>query len=135
MVSLSIALATAIMGHSIMELLTSNPEIIRLGAILLIIDIVLEVGRAVNIFAVNSLLATGDAIYPCTIGVIFMWGIATAMGYLFGITWGWGIIGMWIAFTLDENIRAFFFVKRWYSKKWEKKGFVKIDHTPQSKAA
>lgn len=38
---------------------------------------------------------------------------------------GWGLVGMWCAFLLDENIRAFIFVKRWNSLKWAKKGFVR----------
>ena len=40
--------------------LTDNPEIIRLGTIILFIDVILEVGRAINIYATNALRATGD---------------------------------------------------------------------------
>jgi hypothetical protein len=46
-------------------------------------------------------------------------------GFLFGIHWGWGLVGMWCAFVLDENLRGIIFVQRWNSLKWTKKGFVK----------
>ena len=37
------------MGHTLFSWLTDNPEIIRLGTIILFIDVILEVGRAINI--------------------------------------------------------------------------------------
>lgn len=53
-----------------------------------------------------------------------MWSVAVAFGYVLGITLGLGIIGMWWAFVLDENIRGILFSIRWRSKKWQTKGFV-----------
>ncbi|MCI7496845.1 MAG: MATE family efflux transporter, partial [Prevotella sp.] len=44
---------------------------------------------------------------------------------LFGIVFGFGLVGMWFAFVLDENIRGIIFVQRWTSLKWIGKGFVK----------
>ena len=29
---------------------------------------------------------------------------AVGCGFLFGIHWGWGLVGMWCAFVLDENL-------------------------------
>lgn len=39
----------ALFGHTIFGWLTSNPEIIRMGATVLMIDVVLEIGRPINI--------------------------------------------------------------------------------------
>ena len=36
---------------------------------------------------------------------------------ILGITFGWGLIAMWLVFALDENIRGFIFVHRWNSFK------------------
>ena len=63
-----------------MGLLSDNPEVVSLTALILCIDVVLELGRAVNILCVNFLRATGDAVYPFIIGLIFMWGVATVGG-------------------------------------------------------
>ena len=54
-----------------------------------------------------------------------IWSVAVGCGFLFGIHWGWGLVGMWCAFVLDENLRGIIFVQRWNSLKWTKKGFVK----------
>ncbi|MGL5272683.1 MAG: MATE family efflux transporter [Phocaeicola sp.] len=123
-VSLTLSCLWAIMGKTVFGLLTTNPDIIRLGVIILCIDIVLEVGRAINIYATQALRATGDVNFPFYVGIVVQWLVAVGCGYLFGITWGWGLIGMWCAFLLDENIRGIIFVYRWKSLKWAKKGFV-----------
>ncbi len=44
-----------------------------------------------------------------------MWGVATVGGYVLGVTLGFGLVGMWIAFTMDESIRAALFWRRWQS--------------------
>ena len=120
-VSICVAIVTAACSKFIFGMLTSNPEIVYMGIIILCIDVVLEVGRAVNILSVNVLNAVGDVSYPFVTGLIVMWGVATALSYVFGIFFGWGLAGMWVAFTLDENIRAIIFVRRWNSRKWEGK--------------
>ena len=125
LVSLVLSCIWALMGHTLFSWLTDNPEIIRLGTIILFIDVILEVGRAINIYATNALRATGDVNYPFYVGFVVQWSVAVGCGFLFGIHWGWGLVGMWCAFVLDENLRGIIFVQRWNSLKWTKKGFVK----------
>lgn len=124
LVSLVLSCIWALAGHTLFTLLTDNPEIIRLGTIILFIDVILEVGRAINIYATNALRATGDVNYPFYVGLVVQWSVAVGCGYLFGIHWGWGLVGMWCAFLLDENLRGIIFVRRWNSMKWAAKGFV-----------
>ena len=45
-----------------------------------------------------------------------MWGVAVLFSYLFGITLGMGLLGVWLAQGLDEWIRGIFALKRWISK-------------------
>lgn len=125
MITLILSGIIAASGHAILSWLTSNPEIIRMGVIVLLIDVVLEIGRPINIFATNALRAAGDVNYPFYVGLIVMWSVAVGIGYLFGIYWAWGICGMWVAFALDENIRGIIFVRRWYGMKWVNKSFVR----------
>lgn len=125
LVSFALSCVWALMGHSLFSWLTDNPEIIRLGTVVLFVDVILEVGRAINIYATNALRATGDVNYPFYVGLVVQWSVAVGVGYLFGLQWGWGLVGMWCAFLFDENIRGIIFVRRWNSMKWAKKGFVK----------
>lgn len=124
-ISLCMAVASALAGQFIMPLLTSDPVVIQLVGLVLLVDIALELGRAVNITMCGILAAAGDATYPFLVGVVVMWGVATALGYVFGITLGFGLVGMWVAFMLDENIRAWLLARRWESRVWERYRFVK----------
>ena len=125
LVSLVLSCIWAALGHTFFSLLTNNEEIIRLGVMVMLIDIVVEIGRAVNIYATNALRSAGDVNYPFYVGLVVQWCVSGGLSYLLGIYWGWGLAGMWCAFLLDENIRAIIFVRRWNSLKWAKKGFVK----------
>lgn len=126
LVSLVLSCIWAVLGHTIFSLLTDNEEIVRLGVMVMLIDIVVEIGRAVNIYATNALRSAGDVNYPFYVGLVVQWSVSVGLSYLLGIYWGWGLAGMWCAFLLDENIRAIIFVRRWNSLKWAKKSFVKF---------
>ena len=124
-VTVCVSILTALVGTDIFKLLSTNPEVIHLGAMVLYIDVVLEIGRAVNITSVDSLIAAGDVMYPFVTGIIVMWLVATLLSYVLGIWWGWGLNGIWLAMALDENIRAVVFERRWKSRKWMNKGFTR----------
>ena len=114
----------ALTGKSILAFFTDNQEIIAMGVWVLIIDWFLEIGRTANIFAVSTLRATGDAVYPVVVGIIFNWTVAVGLSYVVGIPLGYGLVGMWVAFALDENIRGIILMRRWRSGIWRKKGYV-----------
>lgn len=123
-ITASLSLLLAIAGPWVMPLLSSNPEIISLGCTILWIDVLLEFGRPTNIFATNALRAAGDVNYPFYVGVVVMWSVAVVAAYFAGIIFGLGLVGMWLAFACDENIRGVVFIRRWYSMKWASKSFA-----------
>lgn len=114
----------ALTGKSLLNAFTDNQGIIKMGIWVLFVDIFLEVGRTANIFAGSTLRATGDIVYPFVVGVIFQWSIAVGVSYVIGIPLGYGLVGMWIGFALDENIRGIILMRRWQSGKWRSKSFV-----------
>lgn len=125
LVSLVLSCVWAASGRFIFSMLTDNQEIIKMGVTIMLVDIIVEIGRAVNIYATNALRSAGDVNFPFYVGVAVQWTVSVGFSYLFGIHWGWGLVGMWCAFLLDENIRALLFVKRWNSMRWARKGFIK----------
>jgi len=114
----------AIFGHPLMRVFTDNQEIIKLGAIVIAIDVILEVGRATNIVGIGALKAVGDVRFPVYIGVLSMWTIAVGLGYILSIKCGFGLIGIWIGLTCDECFRAILVIYRWKNRKWEGKAYV-----------
>lgn len=114
----------AIMGPWIFRLLTAEVEIIRLGTLILWIDVTLELGRVRNIFACGTLRAAGDPVYPLVVGIVFQWSVAVGVAWLFAIPFGWGLLGAWVAFSLDENLRGIVLMRRWHSKAWAGKSLA-----------
>jgi len=123
-ITLSGSAVLAIFGRSILGAFTDNAEIIAMGVWVLVVDWFLEIGRTSNIFATSTLRATGDAFYPLMIAIIFNWTVAVGLSYVVGIPLGYGLVGMWICFALDENIRGVILMRRWRSGKWRTKGLV-----------
>ena len=110
-----VALAVPLLG-----LFTGNPAIIAGGAVLLRISLLLELGRTFNLVVINSLRATGDARFPVLMGAFSMWGVAVPLAWFLGLHLGWGLVGVWIAFTADEWVRGLTMYARWKSRVWEK---------------
>ncbi|TCI24020.1 MATE family efflux transporter [Exiguobacterium sp. SH5S13] len=121
--SLVASLGLAVFGKSLLGLFTSNPDIIAVGIPILWATLILEPGRAMNIVLMGSLKSVGDVRFPVMIGVASMWGVAVVFSYLFGIHLGLGVLGIWLAFSLDEWFRGFFAFRRWKYGKWQQKGF------------
>ena len=122
--TLIVATILALCGRPLLQFLTDNEEIIALGTWIFIIDWVLNIGRVKNIFACGTLRATGDAVYPVVVGVIFQWVVAVGFAWFVGIPLGYGLIGFWLAFCLDENLRGIILMRRWHSQKWRGKSFA-----------
>lgn len=108
----------AIIAPQLIGLFSRNPEVIQGGALLLRISIALEIGRVFNIVVINSLRATGDARFPVQIGVVFMWCLWVPSSWFFGLHLGWGLVGIWLAMTVDEWTRGLIMYHRWVKKKW-----------------
>lgn len=109
----------------LMGMFTGNPEIIKLGADVLLLSIVLETGRTINIILVNSLRAAGDAKFPLWIGMFTMVGMSLPLGYYFVFQLDMGLAGLWLAIAADEWLRAFIMFFRWRSRAWERHAIVK----------
>ena len=96
-------------SNYIFLIFTDDPEIIALGRRILFIEIFLEIGRAVNIVMTKCLIAVGDAVTPTVVGVSFQWGVAFVGAWVFGIIFGWGLEGVWVAMAIDECLRGLIF--------------------------
>ena len=125
---ISVGLATFFYMTSdmILSVFTTDSEILSLAHDVLLVEIFLELGRAVNIVMVGCLQAAGDIRTPTLVGVLGMWLCAVPLSYLFGIYWDWGLVGIWIAMAIDEILRGLLFIYRWQSGKWKEKRLIEV---------
>lgn len=121
--------------HEILGMFTQDTHIIAAGAGILLLSVVLEPGRTFNIVIINSLRAAGDARFPVLMGVLSMWGISVPLAYYMGVHSGLGLMGVWIAFAVDEWVRGVIMLLRWRSRAWEKKALVKPVSASESAVA
>ncbi len=108
----------ALIAPHLIGLFTQNPAVIKGGALLLRISVVLELGRVFNIVVINSLRATGDARFPVKVGAICMWLLWVPNSWFLGLHLGWGLVGIWIAMTCDEWLRGLLMYHRWKTRRW-----------------
>lgn len=77
-------------------------------------------------FTIPQILrAAGDVKYTLTVSLISMWIFRIGMAYLFASVTNLGVLGTWIAMTIDWLVRAIFNEFRFRSDKWEGKAIVK----------
>ncbi|MEH7300594.1 MATE family efflux transporter [Neobacillus drentensis] len=119
--SLVTSLVIALIGSPILESFTKDSSIIAIGLPVLWAIVFVEPGRAMNIVLMSSLKSAGDVRFPVIIGMLSMWGIAVSLSYLFGVHYGLGLLGIWLAQGTDEWLRGCFALRRWLMKPWEHK--------------
>lgn len=120
LISFIVSLAIYFASDFLFGFLTNDPEILAMCKTVMLLDIVLEQGRAGNIVLYRALQATGDIRLPILVGVGVVWTVAVGGSYLLGITLGWGLAGIWAAMIADECIRAIFAFFRWRHGDWRK---------------
>ena len=119
-ITLIIAAVLAVFSQPLLSLFSSDPQVIALGRNVMIVEVFLELGRCFNILMVRNLQAVGDVRFPVLVGIASQWIVGVGVAWLLGIHFGLGLVGVWIAFALDENLRALIFVIRWKQGGWRR---------------
>lgn len=113
-----------IFSDSLFGLFTDDPAVLRLGKQVMLIEIFLEAGRAVNMTQVRALQAAGDIQFPILLGIASQWGVAVTLSFVFAVGMNLGVVGVWLAMMIDEVLRAILFLLRWYSGKWKTRNLI-----------
>lgn len=107
----------------LLGLFTSQPEVINLGFQLLLMCLIMEPFRQINIIVGRALKAVGDATFSAAVGIgamIFVVPVA----YMIGIRWEYGLLGVWAAFLGDEILRGSVNLWRWRSGRWHEMAII-----------
>lgn len=119
-----ICIAATLFSDQLFGIFTQNKEVIRIGFYLMIANIFVELGRAVNVVFVWSLRGAGDVSVPVLIAVCCMWIIAVGGSWLAVRFTTMGMVGIWVIAGIDECVRGAIMYGRWKSKKWMEKRLV-----------
>ncbi|MGO3732861.1 MAG: MATE family efflux transporter [Vagococcus sp.] len=108
----------------IMHVFTYNQDIIHIAKIVFFVDIFLETGRAINMTMVGSLNASGDVKFPLFCSLIVLWVISLPFSYVLAIPVQLGLVGVWLAYAIDEGLRGLLMIRRWNSGIWKEKSHI-----------
>lgn len=72
----------------------------------------------------NAFRAANDVKFTMIVSVISMWTSRIGCSYLFALTFGLGVYGVWLAMIADWVVRAALFLWRLYSGKWKKRQYI-----------
>lgn len=124
---LSLAATFVISGGAVLfskqlfGIFTSNQEVLRIGFYLMLVNVMVEMGRAQNVVIIWSLRGAGDVSFPVFIAACCMWVVAVGGSYGIVRLTTLGIIGVWIMSGIDEVVRGLIIIARWKSGKWKEK--------------
>lgn len=120
-ITVIIATTGIIFRAQLMDIFTNDTAVITMGANILIINLILELGRTTNLVVIACLRGAGDVVFPTACAIFSMWVISALGSYILAVVCGMGIYGLWIAFAADECFRGILMIWRWKSGKWKNK--------------
>ena len=109
----------------------TNPDGIGMGTVALtavfcmLIDIVLDQGRATNLVYVKGLETAGDIMFPVLSSIITSWVFTVGLSALLCLVANLGIYGAFIGACLDECVRGITYMIRWQRGGWRKRTLTK----------
>ncbi|PAS98027.1 MAG: MATE family efflux transporter [Candidatus Dactylopiibacterium carminicum] len=117
-VTVSGAILSCFVTPFLLHGLNTDLAVISLIVGVLLIDLLLEPGRCLNILMLGGLRAAGDVRFPVKVSVVSNFVFGAGLAWLMGIHFGLGLPGIWIGYTVDEWVRGLCMAARWRAKGW-----------------
>lgn len=98
-----------------------------------VIDLVVKVLRiialvqpflCITLVITSALQGAGDTRFPMYSTFIGIWGVRVLGVYLLGIKLSWGLVGVWLAISIDITTRGFILITRFVKGRWKE---IKIE--------
>ncbi len=117
----TMALMFVLFGRELMELFSDVPDVITLGAELLILAALFQLFDAIGITYSNALRGAGDTRWPAVVGGLQVWILMVGGAALTArLMPEWGARGPWIVATLFVIVIGVTFALRWRLGPWER---------------
>lgn len=104
----------------LMGLFTSEPEVIELGSIIILIIAFVTYLQTSQVVISGCLRGAGDTKFVALTSFVSITIIRPYLTWLFCFAFHWGVIGAWASLVVDQAIRLIFNFTRFSSGKWTK---------------
>jgi len=91
------------------------PEVFRIVLICNIFSVLLW---PISFITPSALRAAGDSKFTSITSMLSMWLFRVVLGYLLGIVFGFGVLGVWLAMNCEWGVRGTIFLWRFRGTKW-----------------
>lgn len=114
-----LAILMFVFAPQMMGILTTDPDVIAMGARCLRIEAFAEFFYGVSIVAYGACVGAGDTMVASGLNFGSMWIVRIGLAVL--LTPRYGLTGYWIAMCIELNVRGILFLARIYGRAWLKK--------------
>lgn len=124
-VAIAVATVNCLICPITLKLFNCDPETMILVRQVLMVGIIIEIGRTMNLVLIGSMKAAGDVLFPVFIGMAVMWTVGISVGYSCGVWLSLGVAGVFMGTAADECTRGIIALIRWRQGRWKGKTVVK----------
>lgn len=117
LVNLLLSIAVWALRIPLLSIFTDNKRIWKLSFSVFLVDIVVELSRAVSHVYEYALRSVGDVLFNVVVLVFSCWICSIGLAYVLSIKFEMGLVGCWIGLAVDEGIRGIVTFFRWKYKK------------------
>ena len=110
----------------LLSMFNLTPAAIEIASHCLLAWCIISAVLWVSSFALpNALRAAGDARYTMVVSLISMWLFRIGTALLLSYTFGFGVLGVWLAMGTDFVFRSICFSQRWIRGVWRNKSVIR----------
>ena len=115
-----LSLAYWFYGPELIQLFgNQNPEVIRIGAQIMICAAFFQLLDGIGIIYTSALRGAADTVIPATVYIISLWVVVIGGGWTVAVLWpGLGSLGPWLAASCLIALSGLFMWYRWHSRAW-----------------
>ncbi|MCC7246684.1 MAG: hypothetical protein IT269_13455 [Saprospiraceae bacterium] len=96
-------------------LYSDDPEVIRLGIVLLFFAALFQLADAVQATSISLLRAINDVLKPSFLSFLAFWVVGIPLGYWLAKHQGWNAKGIWMGYLIALIIQAVLFMRRFFT--------------------
>ncbi len=117
-ISVSLAVIYFLGARTLMSMFFEETEIINIGVGIMRVIIVAVLFQIRQVVYMGCLRGAGDTLYTAIASLVSATLIRTVVSYVFGYTFGFGIVGIWLGVLGDQVSRYVFATVRFKAGKW-----------------
>ncbi|MBD3182744.1 MATE family efflux transporter [Candidatus Poribacteria bacterium] len=107
------------LGRHLVAIIIKDPEVIKLGAKILILAGIFQISDAFGICSNGALRGAGDTRFIMFVGILYAWFLFIPLALLLGVVLKGGVVGAWIGATIYIIIYGITAFLRFRRGKWQ----------------